>query len=104
MVYHVKNDNNSNHKPFILVEYAHAMGNTDGNFNDYWDTIRKYYPHMQGGYIWDFVDQGFQKVTAGEIPFGLMEATMESICQVMITLTAMDLYCPTVHCIRKYLK
>ncbi len=45
------------------MEYAHAMGNTDGNFNDYWDTIRKYYPKMQGGYIWDFVDQGFQKVT-----------------------------------------
>lgn len=63
MVYHVKFDNNSNHKPFILVEYAHAMGNTEGNFNDYWDTIRKYYPHMQGGYIWDFVDQGFQKIT-----------------------------------------
>ncbi|MEP6951318.1 MAG: glycoside hydrolase family 2 TIM barrel-domain containing protein [Ginsengibacter sp.] len=63
MVYHVKHDSASNHKPFILVEYAHAMGNTDGNFNDYWDTIRKYYPHMQGGYIWDFVDQGFQKIT-----------------------------------------
>jgi beta-galactosidase len=63
MVYHVKYDSKNNHKPFILVEYAHAMGNTDGNFNDYWDTIRKYYPHMQGGYIWDFVDQGFQKIT-----------------------------------------
>lgn len=63
MVHHVKYDSSSNHKPFILVEYAHAMGNTDGNFNDYWDTIRKYYPHMQGGYIWDFVDQGFQKIT-----------------------------------------
>jgi beta-galactosidase len=63
MVHHVKYDSGSNHKPFILVEYAHAMGNTDGNFNDYWDTIRKYYPHMQGGYIWDFVDQGFQKIT-----------------------------------------
>ncbi len=63
MVYHVKYDSSSNHKPFILVEYAHAMGNTDGNFNDYWDTIRKYYPRMQGGYIWDFVDQGFQKIT-----------------------------------------
>ncbi|MEP7230510.1 MAG: glycoside hydrolase family 2 TIM barrel-domain containing protein [Ginsengibacter sp.] len=63
MVHHVKFDNKSNHKPFILVEYAHAMGNTEGNFIDYWDTIRKYYPHMQGGYIWDFVDQGFQKVT-----------------------------------------
>ncbi len=63
MVHHVLYDNNSNNKPFILVEYAHAMGNTEGNFNDYWDTIRKYYPHMQGGYIWDFVDQGFQKIT-----------------------------------------
>ena len=63
MVHHVKYDNNSNQKPFILVEYAHAMGNTDGNFNNYWDTIRKYYPKMQGGYIWDFVDQGFQKIT-----------------------------------------
>ena len=62
MVHHVKYDNSSNHKPFILVEYAHAMGNTNGNFNDYWDTIRKYYPHMQGGYIWDFVDQGLQKI------------------------------------------
>ncbi|KAA9039609.1 DUF4981 domain-containing protein [Ginsengibacter hankyongi] len=63
MVNRVMYDSASNHKPFILVEYAHAMGNTDGNFNDYWDTIRKYYPHMQGGYIWDFVDQGFQKIT-----------------------------------------
>ena len=63
MVHHVKYDTASNNKPFILVEYAHAMGNTDGNFNDYWDTIRKYYPKMQGGYIWDFVDQAFQKVT-----------------------------------------
>ncbi|MGN6296187.1 MAG: glycoside hydrolase family 2 TIM barrel-domain containing protein [Ginsengibacter sp.] len=63
MVHHVKYDSAHNNKPFILVEYAHAMGNTDGNFNDYWDTIRKYYPKMQGGYIWDFVDQGFQKVT-----------------------------------------
>jgi len=50
-------------KPFIMCEYAHAMGNSLGNFKDYWDTIRKYYPKMQGGFIWDFVDQGFQKVT-----------------------------------------
>jgi beta-galactosidase len=63
MVDHVKYDSGHNQKPFILVEYAHAMGNTDGNFNDYWDTIRKYYPRMQGGYIWDFVDQGLQKIT-----------------------------------------
>src|SRR5699024_5054717 len=54
----------SDRKPFILCEYAHAMGNSMGNFNDYWDTIRTYYPAMQGGFIWDFVDQGLQKVTA----------------------------------------
>lgn len=53
----------SDRKPFILCEYAHAMGNSMGNFKDYWDTIRKYYPKMQGGFIWDFVDQGLQKVT-----------------------------------------
>ncbi len=49
--------------PFIACEYAHAMGNSMGNFNDYWDTIRKYYPKLQGGFIWDFVDQAQQKVT-----------------------------------------
>lgn len=65
MVRHVKREESgaSRMKPFILVEYGHAMGNSEGGFHDYWDTIRKYYPRMQGGYIWDFVDQGFQKVT-----------------------------------------
>lgn len=63
MVHHILYDSASNQKPFILVEYAHAMGNTDGNFRDYWDTIRKYYPRMQGGFIWDFVDQAFFKIT-----------------------------------------
>lgn len=62
MVRHVQKEENPD-KPFILVEYAHAMGNSEGGFRDYWDTIRKYYPKMQGGYIWDFVDQGFQQVT-----------------------------------------
>ncbi len=56
-------NNENDRKPFILCEYAHAMGNSMGNFNDYWDTIRTYYPAMQGGFIWDFVDQGLQKVT-----------------------------------------
>ncbi|MBP5218488.1 MAG: DUF4981 domain-containing protein [Bacteroidales bacterium] len=43
-------------KPLILCEYAHAMGNSVGNFKEYWDLIRKY-PCFQGGFIWDFVDQ-----------------------------------------------
>ena len=40
----------------IQCEYAHAMGNSQGGFKEYWDLIRKY-PHLQGGFIWDFVDQ-----------------------------------------------
>lgn len=45
-------------RPLILCEYAHAMGNSLGNFQDYWDVIEKY-PILQGGCIWDWVDQGF---------------------------------------------
>ena len=43
-------------KPMIQCEYAHAMGNSQGGFKEYWDIIRKY-PKYQGGFIWDFVDQ-----------------------------------------------
>ncbi|MBD5362915.1 MAG: DUF4981 domain-containing protein [Bacteroides sp.] len=43
-------------KPMIQCEYAHAMGNSEGGFKEYWDIIRKY-PNLQGGFIWDFVDQ-----------------------------------------------
>ena len=44
--------------PLILCEYAHAMGNSLGNFQDYWDLIYKY-DQLQGGFIWDWVDQTF---------------------------------------------
>lgn len=44
-------------KPYIIIEYAHAMGNSVGNFGDYWDRIRSH-PTLQGGFIWDWVDQG----------------------------------------------
>jgi beta-galactosidase len=44
-------------RPLILCEYAHAMGNSVGNLQDYWDVIYKY-KHLQGGFIWDWVDQG----------------------------------------------
>ena len=46
-------------KPYIQCEYAHAMGNSEGGFKEYWNLIRKY-PKYQGGYIWDFVDQGLR--------------------------------------------
>ncbi len=44
-------------RPLIMCEYAHAMGNSTGNMQDYWDVIEKY-PQLQGGCIWDWVDQG----------------------------------------------
>ena len=47
-------------KPLIQCEYAHAMGNSMGGFKEYWDMIRQY-PKYQGGFIWDFVDQGIHK-------------------------------------------
>ena len=46
-------------RPVILCEYAHAMGNSEGGFKEYWDLIRRY-PKLQGGFIWDFVDQGLR--------------------------------------------
>lgn len=51
-------------KPLIQCEYAHAMGNSQGGFKEYWDLIRKY-PHYQGGFIWDFVDQSPRMVKNG---------------------------------------
>lgn len=53
----------SKDKPLIQCEYAHAMGNSVGNLQDYWDAIEKY-DMLQGGCIWDWVDQGL--VTTNE--------------------------------------
>ena len=49
-----------NDRPLILCEYAHAMGNSTGNLQEYWDVIERY-PKLQGGFIWDWVDQGMLK-------------------------------------------
>ncbi|WP_215224773.1 glycoside hydrolase family 2 TIM barrel-domain containing protein [Echinicola shivajiensis] len=51
------------YRPLIQCEYAHAMGNSLGNFQDYWDLIESY-DALQGGFIWDWVDQAFYKETA----------------------------------------
>lgn len=47
-------------RPLIMCEYAHSMGNSTGNLQEYWDVIEKY-DQLQGGFIWDWVDQGFAK-------------------------------------------
>ena len=44
-------------RPVVPSEYSHAMGNSNGNLWDQWKAIYKY-PNLQGGYIWDWVDQG----------------------------------------------
>ena len=60
---------NSPKKPLIQCEYAHAMGNSMGNFKEYWDLIR-HYPNYQGGFIWDFVDQALARYEAdGKVSF-----------------------------------
>ena len=51
--------NKEHTKPLIQCEYAHAMGNSEGGFKEYWDIIRRY-PNYQGGFIWDFVDQSIR--------------------------------------------
>lgn len=58
----VKYAEGNDQRPMILCEYAHAMGNSMGNFSIYWEAFRKY-PCLQGGFIWDFVDTGFREYT-----------------------------------------
>ena len=47
-------------RPFFWVEYSHAMGNSSGNFKEYWDLVRSE-RQIQGGFIWDWMDQGLVK-------------------------------------------
>lgn len=55
-------------RPFIMCEYAHAMGNSSGNFQEYFDIIRNS-PQMQGGFIWDWVDQGLLTTDGNGKPY-----------------------------------
>jgi len=55
-------------RPLIMCEYAHAMGNSEGNLQDYWDVIYAH-PQLQGGFIWDWVDQGLAARTTGGRPY-----------------------------------
>ncbi len=56
----------SQDRPLIMCEYAHAMGNSVGNLQDYWDAIESH-DHLQGGFIWDWVDQGL----LADVPRGM---------------------------------
>ena len=57
-------------RPVILCEYAHSMGNSTGNFYKYWNLIENpKYPRIQGGFIWDWVDQGLRKTTEDGVEY-----------------------------------
>lgn len=62
--YGVSYAKNNPTRPYILCEYAHAMGNSTGSFEKYWDPC-EIYPALQGGFIWDFIDQGLWKPGTG---------------------------------------
>jgi beta-galactosidase/beta-glucuronidase len=49
-------------RPVVMCEYAHSMGNSTGNLREYWDIIEDS-PRVMGGFVWDWVDQGFRRVT-----------------------------------------
>ncbi|MEP0266560.1 glycoside hydrolase family 2 TIM barrel-domain containing protein [Dokdonia sp.] len=57
--YLINHGKSNSDKPSVMIEYSHAMGNSVGNLQDYWDIIEKY-PNLQGGYIWDWVDQSLE--------------------------------------------
>ncbi|MBN2270225.1 MAG: DUF4981 domain-containing protein, partial [Sedimentisphaerales bacterium] len=65
----VGNGRSDSAKPFIMCEYAHAMGNAIGNLQEYWDAIETY-PRLIGGCIWDWVDQGLRKYNGQTNPDG----------------------------------
>ncbi|MCB0125552.1 MAG: DUF4981 domain-containing protein, partial [Caldilineaceae bacterium] len=49
-------------RPIIMCEYAHSMGNSTGNLKEYWEAVHRY-KRLQGGFIWDWMDQGIRRVT-----------------------------------------
>jgi len=56
------------HRPSIMIEYAHAMGNSVGNLQDYWDVIEKF-DVLQGGFIWDWVDQSLEYTNSNGVKY-----------------------------------
>ncbi len=66
--YLIEHGKSDSAKPSIMIEYAHAMGNSVGNLQDYWDIIEKY-QNLQGGFIWDWVDQSLEYINEDGLPY-----------------------------------
>ncbi|MFF3482749.1 glycoside hydrolase family 2 TIM barrel-domain containing protein [Streptomyces sp. NPDC002701] len=58
----------SDTRPYVMIEYSHSMGNSTGNFKKYWDVVRRH-DVLQGGWIWDFVDQSLTTPTPARVLF-----------------------------------
>jgi beta-galactosidase len=56
------------HRPLIMIEYSHAMGNSNGSLADYWKAIESHHG-LQGGFIWDWIDQGIEAHTADGVKY-----------------------------------
>ncbi len=56
------------HRPLILCEYSHAMGNSNGSMFKYWDAFKKY-RELQGGFVWDWVDQGLETTSQNGVKY-----------------------------------
>lgn len=70
---------NGDERPFIMCEYAYAKSNSNGNFAEFWELIRKY-PRFQGGFLWDFIDKAIaQRGDDGEIRFRYAGAFGENV-------------------------
>ncbi|NVK52371.1 MAG: DUF4981 domain-containing protein [Flavobacteriaceae bacterium] len=66
--YLINHGKSNSDKPSIMIEYAHAMGNSVGNLQDYWNIIEKY-DNLQGGFIWDWVDQSLEYTDKNGKPY-----------------------------------
>ena len=60
--------NSDDERPLIMCEYSHAMGNSNGSLADYWKAIETY-PGLQGGFIWEWIDQGFEAFAPNEVKY-----------------------------------
>lgn len=70
---------NGDERPFIMCEYAYAKSNSNGNFAEFWELIRKY-PRFQGGFIWDYIDKAIaQESGDGELRFRYAGAFGEDV-------------------------
>ncbi len=74
-------------RPLILCEYAHAMGNSVGNLQDYWDAIESH-RQLQGGFIWDWVDQGL----LADVPKGRKVQDLAKVSDETVRLGRRDKY------------